>query len=156
VHHAIKIKGIGVTYATTPMGADHTAGYAIAPEILGVGGELDPLSPQKAEVSRNLQLATTYAMDTTGYCLFTAFAVLDIPEGLEGIMESVNGVLGTNYTVDDIANLGRQIIDTEIEFNNAAGFTSVDDRLPEFFMEEKVAPHNEVFDVSDDELDSVF
>jgi len=150
------IKGIGVTYATTPMGADHTAGYAIAPEILGVGGELDPLSPQKAEVSRNLQLATTYAMDTTGYCLFTAFAVLDIPEGLEGIMESVNGVLGTNYTVDDIANLGRQIIDTEIEFNNAAGFTSVDDRLPEFFMEEKVAPHNEVFDVSDDELDSVF
>jgi len=31
------IKGIGVTYATTPMGADHTAGYAIATEIMGVG-----------------------------------------------------------------------------------------------------------------------
>ncbi|MFX0022685.1 MAG: aldehyde ferredoxin oxidoreductase C-terminal domain-containing protein, partial [Candidatus Hermodarchaeota archaeon] len=73
------IKGIGVTYATTPMGADHTAGYAIAPEILGVGGELDPLSPEKAEVSRNLQLATA-AVDATGYCLFIAFAVLDIPE----------------------------------------------------------------------------
>lgn len=150
------IKGIGVTYATTPMGADHTVGYAICPEILGVGGELDPLSPEKAEVSRNLQLATTYAMDTTGYCLFTAFAVLDIPEGLEGIMESVNGVLGTNYTVDDIANLGRQIIDTEIEFNRKAGFTSVHDRLPEFFLEEKLPPHNTVFDVTDDDLDSVF
>ena len=36
------VKGIGVTYATTPMGADHTAGYTIAPEIAGVGGKVDP------------------------------------------------------------------------------------------------------------------
>jgi aldehyde:ferredoxin oxidoreductase len=28
------VKGIGITYATTPMGADHTSGYTIAPEIL--------------------------------------------------------------------------------------------------------------------------
>ncbi len=150
------IKGIGVTYATTPMGADHTSGYAITAEILGVGGELDPKDIKKAELSRNLQLATAYAMDTTGYCLFTAFAVLDIPEGLEGIIESVNGVLGTNYTVEDISKIGRQIIDTELGFNKAAGFTSVNDRLPEFLTEEKVPPHNTVFDVPDDDLDSVF
>ncbi|MFX0048466.1 MAG: aldehyde ferredoxin oxidoreductase C-terminal domain-containing protein, partial [Candidatus Hermodarchaeota archaeon] len=43
------IKGIGVTYATTPMGADHTAGYAIATEILGVGGTADPKDTKKAE-----------------------------------------------------------------------------------------------------------
>lgn len=150
------VKGIGVTYATTPMGADHTAGYAIAPEVMGVGGHLDPKDPKKGELSRNLQLATAYAMDTTGYCLFTSFAFLDIPEGLEGIIESVNGVLGTNYTVKDITNLGRQIIDTEIAFNRAAGFTAVDDRLPEFIMEEKLPPANEVFNVTDEELDSVF
>jgi len=29
------VKGIGVTYMTSTMGADHTAGYTIAPEILG-------------------------------------------------------------------------------------------------------------------------
>ncbi|MFX1463550.1 MAG: aldehyde ferredoxin oxidoreductase C-terminal domain-containing protein [Promethearchaeota archaeon] len=149
------IKGIGVTYATTPMGADHTAGYAIAPEILGVGGTLDPMDPKKAEVSRNLQLATA-AVDATGYCLFIAFAVLDIPEGLEGVMESLNGVLGTNLTVDDVAPIGKSIVDVELEFNKKAGFTPMHDRLPEMFLDEKLPPHNTVFDVSDSDLDSVF
>jgi len=149
------IKGIGVTFATTPMGADHTAGYAIAPEILGVGGTLDPMDPKKAEVSRNLQLATA-AVDATGYCLFIAFAVLDIPEGLEGVVESLNGVLGTNLTVNDVAPIGKSIIDIELEFNKKAGFTSLHDRLPEMFLEEKLPPHNTVFDVSDSDLDSVF
>ena len=149
------VKGIGVTYATTPMGADHTAGYAIAPEIMGVGGELDPKDPKKAEISRNLQLATA-ALDATGYCLFVAFAILDIPEGLEGIVESLNGVLGASLTVDDVPKIGQQIIDTEIAFNRAAGFTAVHDRLPEFIMEEKLPPSNEVFNVTDEELDSVF
>jgi len=149
------VKGIGVTYATTPMGADHTAGYAIAPEIMGVGGQLDPKDPKKAEISRNLQLATA-ALDATGYCLFVAFAILDIPEGLEGIVESLNGVLGASLTVDDVPKIGQQIIDTEIAFNRAAGFTAVHDRLPEFIMEEKLPPSNEVFNVTDEELDSVF
>jgi len=150
------IKGIGVTYATTPMGADHTAGYAITAECLAVGGDLDRLDTKKAELSRNLQLATAYAMDTTGYCLFTAFAVLDIPEGLEGIVESVNGVLGTNLTVDDVFKIGEQIIKTELNFNRAAGFTAIHDRLPEFMMFEKLPPDNEVFNVPDEEIDSVF
>ena len=149
------IKGIGVTYATTPMGADHTAGYAIAPEILGVGGQADPRDPKKAEMSRNLQLATA-ALDATGYCLFIAFAILDIPEGLEGVVESLNGVLGTSLTVNDVPVIGKQIIDIELGFNKAAGFTSVDDRLPEFFLEEKLPPTNEVFNVTDEDLDSVF
>ncbi|MFX0042076.1 MAG: aldehyde ferredoxin oxidoreductase family protein [Candidatus Hodarchaeota archaeon] len=149
------IKGIGVTYATTPMGADHTAGYAIAPEILGVGGQLDPMDPKKAEVSRNLQLATA-AVDATGYCLFIAFAVLDIPEGLEGVVESLNGVLGANLTVDDVGPIGKSIIDTELEFNKKAGFTPLHDRLPEMFIDEKLPPHNTVFDVPDEDLDSVF
>jgi aldehyde:ferredoxin oxidoreductase len=149
------IKGIGVTYATTPMGADHTAGYAIAPEIMGVGGKVDPRDPKKAEVSRNLQVATA-ALDATGYCLFTAFAILDIPSGLEGIVESLNGVLGANLVVDDVAVIGKQILDIELDFNKRAGFTAIDDRLPEFLREEKLPPFDGVFDVTDDELDSVF
>ena len=92
----------------------------------------------------------------SGYCLFIAFAVIDIPEGLEGVVESLNGVLGANLTVADVAPIGKSIIDTELEFNKKAGFTPIHDRLPEFFMEEKLPPHNTVFDVSDDDLDSVF
>ena len=149
------IKGIGVTYATTTQGADHTAGYAIATEIMGVGGTADPKDTNKSDLSRNLQLATA-AIDASGYCLFIAFAVLDIPEGLEGVVDTLNGVLGTNLTVNDVAGYGKQIIDTERAFNKAAGFTEKDDRLPEFFLKEPLPPHNEVFNVSDEELDKVW
>lgn len=148
------IKGIGITYATTPMGADHTAGYTIAPEVLGVGGSLDPLETDKSEVARGLQEATAF-VDASGYCIFTTFAALDIPEGLEGMVETCNGVLGTGWTVDDIGRIGREVLDVERAFNKAAGFTKADDRLPEFMRYEKLPPHNNVFDVSDEELDKV-
>lgn len=150
------IKGIGVTYATTPMGADHTAGYAIAPEILGVGGKVDPLETGgKIDLSRNLQAATA-VLDTAGFCIFTAFAVLDIPEGLDGMVDMVNAVLGADLTTDDVPGIGMQVLETERRFNKEAGFTRADDRLPEFLREEPLPPHNQVFDVSDDELDKVF
>jgi aldehyde:ferredoxin oxidoreductase len=58
-----------------------------------------------------------------------------------------------NLTADDVVALGKQILKTEHEFNLAAGFTSKDDRLPEFF-EEEVPPHNAVWDMTDEEIDS--
>ncbi|MBS3787601.1 aldehyde ferredoxin oxidoreductase [Candidatus Bipolaricaulota bacterium] len=150
------IKGMGVTYATTPMGADHTAGYTVSPEILSVGGEEDPLSSEgKSTLSREIQYATAF-IDSTGYCLFTTFATADIPKGEEGLIESVNGVLGTDYTADDILEIGKKIIEKERQFNKEAGFTKEDDRLPEFMVEEELPPHDESFDVSVEQLDEVF
>ncbi|MBS3737342.1 MAG: aldehyde ferredoxin oxidoreductase C-terminal domain-containing protein [Candidatus Bipolaricaulota bacterium] len=67
----------------------------------------------------------------------------------------VNGVLGADLTVDDIPDIGKSIIDTERKFNEEAGFTKEDDRLPEFMREEELPPHDEVFDVAKDELDKV-
>ncbi|PTD94801.1 aldehyde ferredoxin oxidoreductase [archaeon SCG-AAA382B04] len=149
------IKGIGVTYATSPMGADHTAGYAIAPEILKVGGKPDPQDTKKGELSRNLQ-SSTAVIDSTGHCLFIAFAVLDIPEGLEGVVEEVNGVLGADLSVGDIDEIGSTILEAEREFNQKAGISKQEDRVPEFMEEEKVPPTNEVFDVPTEELEKVF
>lgn len=150
------IKGIGVTYATSTMGADHTAGYTIAPEILSVGGKADPLSTQKkGELSRNFQAATAF-IDSTGHCLFIAFAILDIPSGFEGMVEECNGVLGTSWTGDDVIKIGLDILRMERKFNEATGFTKAHDRLPEFMKYEKLPPHNTVFDVPDEMLDSVY
>jgi len=149
------VKGIGVTYATSTMGADHTSGYTISPEILGVSGKLDPFAVDKAVVSRNFQYATAYTFDSSGHCLFISFAILDIPSGLEGVVEECNGVLGTSWTVDDMIRMGKEIVDKERAFNEAAGFTKIDDRLPEFMKYEKLPPHNVVFDVPDKELDKV-
>jgi aldehyde:ferredoxin oxidoreductase len=150
------VKGIGITYATTPMGADHTAGYTIAPEILGVSGKQDPLSPEgKAALSRAFQ-ATTAFIDSTGHCLFIAFAILDIASGFEGMMQECNGVLGTNWKSEDAAKLGAEILKKERAFNEAAGIGKAADRVPEFMKYEPLPPHNQVFDVPDEALDSVF
>jgi aldehyde:ferredoxin oxidoreductase len=149
------IKGIGVTYATTPMGADHTAGYTIATEILSVGGKADPSSIEgKAELSRNFQAATAF-IDSTGHCLFIAFAILDIPTGFQGVIDEINGVIGTDLTVESAGAIGMQILQRERAFNAAAGFTSSHDRLPEFMSYEPLPPHNVVNDVPVSVLDGV-
>ncbi len=150
------VKGLGITYATSTMGADHTAGYTVAPEILGVMGKQDPLSTEgKAALSRAFQ-ATTAFIDSSGHCLFIAFAILDIPAGYEGMIEECNGVLGTKWTQDDIVAYGTEVLKKERAFNEAAGFGKEADRMPEFMTFEPLPPHNVVFDVSESDLDSVY
>jgi aldehyde:ferredoxin oxidoreductase len=150
------VQGIGVTYATSTMGADHTAGYAVATNLLKVGGDVDPLKPEgQVELSRNLQIATA-AIDSTGFCLFIAFAILDQPETFQAMLDLIAGFTGAPLTADDVAALGKSVLTNERNFNIAAGFTNKDDRLPEFFMKETLPPHNITFQVSDEELDQVY
>lgn len=147
------VKGMGVTYATTPMGADHTAGYATATNIMKVGGYVDPLKPEgQVELSRNLQAATAL-IDTAGLCLFVAFPVMDIPDAFTAVVDMINAKFGLTLTADDAGALGMKVLKTEKDFNRRAGFDSGADRLPDFFRREKLAPHNVVFDVPDEELD---
>ena len=149
------VKGVGVTYATTTQGADHTAGYAVAPNILGVGGKSDPLKAEgQIEISRNLQIATA-ALDSTGFCLFVAFCILDQPETFQAMIDTINGMYGMSMTADDVMELGRNILRQEREFNRKAGLGPATDRLPMFFTRETLAPHGTNFDITDEELDSV-
>jgi len=150
------VQGIGVTYATSPMGADHTAGYAVAANVLKVGGDVNPLRPEgQVELSRNLQIATA-AIDSTGMCLFIAFAILDQPDTFQALLDMLNAFHGLDLDADGVNDLGRKILDMELDFNRRAGFTKADDRLPRFFRTEPVAPHNVTFEVRDDDLDRVF
>ncbi|HDN04899.1 MAG TPA: aldehyde ferredoxin oxidoreductase [Chloroflexi bacterium] len=150
------IKGIGVTYATTPMGADHTAGYTIAPEIAGVSGKVDPLTDEgKADLSLTFQAATAF-IDSTGYCLFIAFPILDIETGFAGMVESVAGVMGLKADGVDAIAMGKEVLKIEREFNTRAGFTPADDRLPEFMRYEKLPPHDAVWTMPDEDLDKVY
>ncbi|MBW1956526.1 MAG: aldehyde ferredoxin oxidoreductase [Deltaproteobacteria bacterium] len=150
------VQGIGVTYATSTMGADHTAGYAVATNILGVGGSVDPLKPAgQVELSRNLQI-TTAAVDAAGMCIFIAFPALDQPETFQALIDMINAFYGMSLTADDVAELGKSILKNEREFNKAAGFTPQHDRLPDYFKKEKLPPHNITFQVKDEELDQLF
>jgi len=148
------VKGIGVTYATTPMGADHTAGYSVAANILKVGGSVDPLKKEgQTELSRDLQIATA-SIDSTGLCLFVSFAVLDFDEVFLSVLDMINAQYGVEWTKDDWNNMGKYVLTIEKEFNRKAGFTKNDDRLPEF-TSEAIPPHDAVWDISDEELDKV-
>ncbi|MCK5915461.1 MAG: aldehyde ferredoxin oxidoreductase C-terminal domain-containing protein, partial [Deltaproteobacteria bacterium] len=147
------VKGIGITYCTSTMGADHTAGYSVATNILKCGGFVDPLQKEgQVELSRNLQIATA-AIDSTGLCLFIAFAVLDDATALPAIVDMLNARFGISLTADDVTALGMSVLKTERAFNQAAGLTNAHDRLPEFFVDEKVPPHDAVWDFSDEEID---
>ncbi len=148
------VKGIGITYATSTMGADHTAGYTIATNILNCGGHVDPLSKEgQVELSRNLQIATA-AVDSTGMCIFTAFAILDDETCLPALVDMINARFGTDLAAEDVTSLGARILKTEHDFNMRAGFTAADDRLPEFFALEELPPHNVKWDFTQDEIDS--
>jgi aldehyde:ferredoxin oxidoreductase len=150
------VQGIGVTYATTTQGADHTAGYAVTANILGVGGSVNPLKPEgQIELSRNLQIATA-AIDSTGMCLFIAFAILDQPDTFQALLDLLGSFGGQKLTGDDVVALGKSILKMEREFNKNAGFTKEMDRLPDYFKKEKLPPHDVTFMVKDADLDQVF
>jgi len=150
------VMGIGVTYATSTMGADHTAGYAVATNILKVGGDIDPLKPEgQVELSRNLQIATAM-LDSLGLCIFVAFPVLDIPEAFAAIHEMAEAHTGQKWDTDELMRLGRETLTLERLFNERAGMGVDDDRLPEFFITDELPPHNIVFQVSNAEIDTLY
>jgi aldehyde:ferredoxin oxidoreductase len=147
------MRGNGVTFATSPMGADHTAGNVVG---LCLQGRLDPMQAEGVvEISRNLQIDTA-AFDSTGLCFMASVALKD-PEPEEVFRKAINAILGTELGPDDFPRaMGIQVLKEEMEFNRKAGFTNADDRLPAFYYEEPLPPHNTVFVISDEELDSTF
>jgi len=149
------IMGIGVTYATSPMGADHTAGYAVATNVLGVGEAVDPLKPEgQAGLSQAFQIATA-AVDSTGMCLFVTFATATQPETNQALLDLITSFTGSTMTDDGVMDLGKSVLKNERDFNLRAGLTAESDRLPEYFKKEALPPHNITFQVSDEDLDSV-
>lgn len=146
------MQGNAVTYATSPMGADHTAGNVVGEYM---SRALDPLKPEgQVEASRNTQIAMA-SVDCTGLCLLASFA-LTTPEGAEAFLKAMNAKFGTQMGPDDIPALGIRVLKEELDFNRRAGFTAADDRLPQFFYEEALPPHNKVVLISDEEMDSTF
>lgn len=147
------IKGQGITYVTTPMGADHTAGYAVSTNILRLGGYVDPLKKEgQIELSRNLQIASAI-IDSTGMCNLIDSPILEDPTCLPALINMINARFGTHMTEEIFHNLGKTILKTEREFNLKAGLTSAADRAPEFMKYEPLPPHNAIWDFTNEEID---
>ncbi len=147
------LKGTGTTYATATMGADHTCGNALPSPT---NPDYDhTASTGQAPVSKFLQ---TYfaAIDSLGICLFASLPALDDPGLMTHMVAGVSAVQGRELNDDYLVQLGGSVVNVERKFNEAAGFGNEDDRLPEFFTKEPLPPYNGIFDVSEEELDSVY
>jgi len=143
------MQGNGVTYATSPMGADHTAGNLVGAYLTG---QLKGTEPDgQVDASRESQISMAM-VDNTGLCMLAASAMAD-PAMLPALAAAINVRWGSTLTPDDLVALGVRTLQAEIEFNRKAGLTPEDDRLPQFFYEEPLAPHNAVFKITPEELD---
>lgn len=140
------IKGNGVTYATSPMGADHTAGNTI-------GAKVDHLDPkEKVAMSREIQIVATL-LDMLGFCNF-ARAVYASPA--DPFRQLIAARFGVAVTDQWLRQLAIDTIQVEIGFNRRAGLGPETDRLPEWMREVPLPPHNAVFDVPAEELDRIW
>jgi aldehyde:ferredoxin oxidoreductase len=112
-------KGNGITYAVSTQGADHTFGMVPIPtateeEIPGMAIES--------------QIKGALAGDFT--CGFFTGVFLEDPSILP---ELYAGVFGGEWTMEKCREIARETLKIERIFNERAGFTAADDRLPEFF-----------------------
>ena len=140
------IKGMGVTYATSAMGADHTAGPAARAQVDHKSAE------GKAQLSRKLQKLLGL-FDSTGLCLFT---VSGIAENKQMVLDLLNALYGWDIDMKWFNGMCTQILKDEKRFNELAGINVAHHRLPEAFTERKMPGIDTVFDVSEEDLASVF
>jgi aldehyde:ferredoxin oxidoreductase len=127
------IQGIGLNYATSNRGACHLRGYTIASEVLGIPVKTEQTDTDgKPELVKAFQDATAL-VDSSGLCLFTTFAW-----GMDNIAPQIDAACEGDWTVEKCLEVGERVWNMERDFNNAAGFTSNDDKLPKRLLEEAI------------------
>lgn len=133
------LKATGVTYCTSPMGADHTAGLIINPGL--------PLEKYAYE-SQKVQLVNAVC-DSSGFCQF-------LQPNLDNIRAFYGALVGREVSRTEIHDQGWQTLCDEWEFNKRAGFTAKDDVLSECLTTDPIGPANAVFDVPAEIIAAVY
>ena len=128
------IQGIGITYATSNRGGCHVRGYMISPEVLGLPTQLDRIVTEDKAVWAKTFQDLTAVIDSMGHCLFTSFAM-----GAPEYTDLLNAATGTQWTVEQVLEIGDRIYNIERMFNKAAGMKPEDDRLPKRLLQEPIA-----------------
>jgi len=142
-HDPRAVKGTGVTYFSSPMGADHTAGLTY---------RLPKDKNEQIETSLKTQIKAA-ACDAFGYCLNA------VPGG-ESVYpffaKLMNARFGLNMTEEDVVDVAKQLLREQLAFNEKAQFSKIDTTIPAFFREELIAPTSSVFDVNESDVKSLW
>lgn len=143
-HDPRAVKGTGVTYATNPMGPDHTAGLTYRMPLRKAGQGENSLRAQ-------IKAATC---DTMGYCINS------LPGGRASIYlffrDLLNARYGLNLSQHDIVEFGKETLKEELKFNAGAEFGKSCETTPDFIRKEKLFPAKSVFDVEKSEIDKIW
>jgi|SRR5262245_1097559 len=132
------LKATGVSYCTSPMGADHTAGLIVNPGLA---------PDQYAYESQKVQLVNA-VNDSSGFCQFLQCS-------LDDIRMFYGALYGEEVTREQIADQGWECLCDEWEFNRRAGFTQADDRLAECMSQDRIGA-GVVFDVPPEIIQQVY
>jgi aldehyde:ferredoxin oxidoreductase len=143
-HDPRSVKGTGVTYFTSPMGADHTAGLTYR-----IPRDRD----KQAENSLRSQIQAA-TCDAFGYCLNS------VPGGRASIYQFfadlMNARYGLRLTPKDVMEIGKQTLKDQLAFNEKAEFSKMDSKAATFVREEAIAPTGQVFDVDNGEIEGIW
>ena len=119
------LKATGVTYCTSAMGADHTAGLIVNPG----------LQPDEfAQASQECQIVNA-ACDSSGFCQFLQVSINDMAD-------FYSAFYGEEVTREQVADIGWECMQDEWKFNTAAGWTPEDDTMADCLIEEGIGPDN--------------
>ena len=140
------LKGTAVSMCTSAMGADHTTGPT-------GGAPVDPTKKEgQIELSKERQKG--FAFCDNSMCLY-AWVVMQKPDNMSIPARLLTAYYGDEWTPERMLRVGAETISLEWDFNKRAGFSSKDDRMPDFFYTEKSEVTGAVFDFSEDELQAV-
>jgi aldehyde:ferredoxin oxidoreductase len=146
------IKGMGVTFATSPMGADHTSGFTPRYEVFETGKSIDPyINEGKIELSREFQKYNAF-LDSAGLCMFTDPAIKFDKRGLGPIIAMINARFGIKASEEEMYGLGNNVLKLERGFNAKCGISKHSNNIPDFFRKEKLDTNGLVFDISAKDL----
>ncbi|OGO24390.1 MAG: hypothetical protein A2Z28_01290 [Chloroflexi bacterium RBG_16_51_9] len=136
---------IGVTYAKSPMGADHTTG------AMPAGGGDTRTKVMKITMSGRLHI--NMATSDNFMCMYGFMPASGDQTILPGLMA---GAFGGDWTFEKVLQIGRDTLNMELEFNKKAGFTLKDDVLPEFFSKEIAPGTGAIFNMTKEDMADTF
>jgi aldehyde:ferredoxin oxidoreductase len=126
-------QGMGLAYATSPIGGSHMRGDPAYFELLGVPVSADPHTWEDKPPLVAKWQDLFCVIDAAGLCVFFSVRYL-VEQNLMvkpiGITELLNAATGAGYTPEEVEKIGERIFNAERLYLSAAGFTRQDDRLP--------------------------
>ncbi len=125
------IQGLGLEYATSNSGVSHALGYLVTHKILGIRGEIDPLTTEgKAPLVKLFQDGSA-VFDSAGLCRLLLLGIW-----IDEVIPMLEAATGISYTEEGLQNIGERIWNLERLFNVKAGFSSTDDTIPQRMLKE--------------------